>query len=322
MEETGRRPETDDAIRMALAEVDLVASALSSPDVASLAQRLRTAAATIRYGIFPQSPPMHCAFGEGLNGQPSPRSAGQRTAASLDVAQWAGLYRRAQGELHHEVFSKFLASIKRLNASTQLREHACREARAILEPSLPLRNKFNAIIAPHRSGVIFPEELPEDCVQCLQVRGIGGDDVAPLAWHPSAPESLKDLVAQAVGVPANAVHLLLGSEEVTPDTQTRLSSRQTSGVPSKPLVLTLVVDPECKQADDPLSVEASGKLFFEKARRELSTQEYSQFLGIIQRLQQSCISREDALEGARRIFGPGKVEMHDAFESLILLHRM
>jgi len=277
MEETGRTPETDDAIRMALAEVDLVASALSSPDVASLAQRLRTAAATIRYGIFPQSPPMHCAFGEGLNGQPSPRSAGQR-------------------------------------------------ARAILEPSLPLRNKFNAIIAPHRSGVIFPEELPEDsvkdCVQCLQVRGIGGDDVAPLAWHPSAPESLKDLVAQAVGVPANAVHLLLGSEEVTPDTLTRLSSRQTSGVPSKPLVLTLVVDPECKQADDPLSVEASGKLFFEKARRELSTQEYSEFLGIIQRLQQSCISREDALEGARRIFGPGKVEMHDAFESLILLHRM
>jgi hypothetical protein len=212
MEETGRRPETDDAIRMALAEVDRIASAMSSPEVASLAQRLRTAAATIRYG-------------------------------------W-------------------------------------------------------------------------DRVQCMQVRGIGGDDVAPLAWHPSAPESLKDLVAQAVGVPANAVHLLLGSEDVTPETLAKLSSRHTGGVPSKPVVLTLVVDPECKEADDPLSVETSGKLFFEKARRELSTHEYSQFLGIIQCLQQSQISREDALEGARRIFGPGKSELHDVFESLILLHRM
>merc|ERR1719420_2325468 len=63
-----------------------------------------------------------------------------------------------------------------------------------------------------------------------------------------------------------------------------------------------------------------GKQFFRVARSQLSYEAFNEFLSNIKRLNNQQQTREETLEEARRIFGPGLAHLYNDFEQLLNRH--
>ena len=78
--------------------------------------------------------------------------------------------------------------------------------------------------------------------------------------------------------------------------------------------------PDVKGAEMDQTAQVDGKVFFKKARKRLSFEQFNAFLANIKQFNAHEQTREEALENASNIFGNDNQDLHQEFSNLLSRH--